>query len=138
MKPKYPDAARVWQRVLPTVPEEQKSLQMLLWQLSLDQAFFKQLAKNPEEPMLGQLLREYAGQYHCLKGILTLSGGRFPRKAPTSPPDHSLRRCFDHALQRLGAFQLRSSDPVYGPVFRDLARQTEYHCRCITQLLGKE
>ena len=135
MKPKYPDPARVWQRVLPTAPQEQQSLQMLLRQLSQDLAFLKQLSKTGEEATLGLLIREYTGQLHCLKGILILTGGTVPRTAPTCPPDHSLRRCFDGALQRLGAWQLRSSDPIYGPVFRDLAHQTQHHCRSIAELL---
>ena len=136
MKSKYPDAARVWQRVHSTAPQEQQSLQVLMRQLSQDLAYLKQLAKNGDEATLGLLIREYTGQLHCLKGILTLSGGTVPRIAPTCPPDHSLRRCFEGALQRLGACQLRSSDPIYGPVFRDLAHQTQHHCCCITELLG--
>ena len=55
------------------------------------------------EKRLSVLIREYTGQLHCLKGILILTGGTVPRTAPTCPPDHSLRRCFDGALQRLGA-----------------------------------
>lgn len=129
MKPKYPDASRVWQRVLPQEPQEQQSLQMLLRQLSLDHAFLKRLPKG------GSLLQDYADQQNCLKGILILTGGNLPREGG-SMSEHSLRNCYDHALQRLAAYQLRSSDPVYGPVFRDLARQTEHHCRLITELLG--
>ena len=129
MKQKYPDASRVWQRVLPQEPREQQSLQMLLRQLSLDCAYLKRLGKS------GLLLQEYTDQQSCLKGILFLTGSSLPRDGG-SPADHSLSRCYDHALQRLAAYQLRSSDPVYGPVFRDLAHQTEHHCRLIAELLG--
>lgn len=135
MKRNTPDAARVWQRVLSPGPQEQQSLQMLLRQLSLDHAYLQRLSKA-DDRFPGQLLQEYADQLRCLRGILALTGGSIPRPSPASPPEHSLSRCYDHALQRLGAYQLRSSDPVYGPVFRDLAQQTEHHCRWITELLG--
>jgi hypothetical protein len=102
---------------------------MLLRQLSLDCTYLKRLGKS------SPLLQEYTDQQNCLKGILFLTGGRLPREGG-NPADHSLRRCYEHALQRLGAYQLRSSDPVYGPVFRDLAQQTEHHCRLIAELLG--
>jgi hypothetical protein len=104
---------------------------MLLRQLSLDHAFLKRLPKS------GTLLQEYADQQNCLKGILSLTGGSLPREGGNMA-DHSLRRCYDHALQRLSAWQLRSSDPVYGPVFRDLAQQTEHHCRLIAELIGSQ
>ena len=109
---------------------------MLMRQLSLDLMFFRQLAKGNDDRLLTLLTGEYNGQLRCLTGILTLTGGAAPRNVPGALPDHSLSRCFDHALRRLGAWHLRSADPVYGPVFQDLARETEHHCRCITELLG--
>lgn len=137
MRSIHPDPNRVWQRVLSPEPKELQTLQMLLRQLSLDLAYLSQRSKNQEDPVAAQLIREYAGQKHSLKGILLLTGGSIPGEA-TGAADHSLRRCFDHALRRLGEYQLRSSDPVYGPVFRQLAEQTGQHCFRITQLLGKE
>lgn len=131
MKPNYPDASQVWQRVHP--PEAQQPLQILLQQLIQDLAYLKQQNRHQDQT----LLQQYAEQLQCLKGILMLSGSNLPRHSPVPMKDHSLRRCYDHALQRLSAYQLRSADPVYGPVFRDLARQTEHHCCLITQLLGK-
>lgn len=136
MKPNSPDAARVWQRVLAPVPQEQQTLQLLFRQLRLDHEYLKRLAKSGEDRLPTLLVQEYLGQLQCLKGLLSLTGGRLPGNMPTKLPDHSLSRCFDHALQRLAAYQLRTSDPVYGPVFRDLAGQTEHHCRSIVQLLG--
>ena len=138
MNSKYPHADQVWQRVLAPGPGEQQSLQMLLRQLSMDTAYLKRLARGNEGPVLTRLLQEYASQQGCLKGILKLTSGSLPRSVTGTLPDHSLRRCFDHGLQRLAAFQLRTADPVYGPVFRDLARQTETHCRLITELLGND
>lgn len=132
MKPNFPDASRVWQRVHPPEHQENQTLQMLLLQLSQDLTFLRQLSKGNDQT----LLQEYSRQQHCLKGILLLTGGHLPRNITGSPKDHSLKRCYDHALQRLAAYQLRSSDPVYGPVFRSLAQQTESHCRLITELLG--
>lgn len=135
MKPKSPDASRVWQRVLSPEPGEQQTLQTLIRQLHLDLGFLKQYSKSDKSPLGEQLIREYNGQILSLKGILQLTGGSLPREGGHLP-DHSLRRCYDHALRRLGSYQLRSSDPVYGPVFRELAGETQGHCLCITQLLG--
>ena len=135
MKPKYPDAARVWQRVLSPEPTEQLSLQMLMRQLRLDTIFLKQRLKGSGDATAELLIREYTDQYQSLKGIGLLTGSSLPREG-SGIADHSLQRCYDHALQRLGVYQLRTSDPVYGPVFRCLARQTEQHCLRITQLLG--
>ena len=135
MKPNFPDAAQVWQRVLSQEPTEPQSLQMLMRQLSLDLAYLKHRTKNSRNSIPELLIREYAEQLHALKGIALLTGSSFPREV-TGIADHSLQRCYDHGLLRLGAYQLRTSDPVYGPVFRCLARQTEQHCLRITQLLG--
>ena len=133
MKQNVPDASRFWQRVHPPEFREPLTLQMLLRQLSQDSAFLRQLPKSNDQP----LLQEYIRQQHCLRGILILTGGNLPKNTPALPRDHSLSHCYDHALQRLSAYQLRSSDPVYGPVFRNLAQQTEHHCRLIAELLGK-
>lgn len=136
MKSNYPNASRVWQRVLPPEPQEQQSVQMLMRQLSLDLAYLRQRANTGEDSVSGVLIREYRAQLQTLNGILRLTGGHSPREAGAAA-DHSLSRCFDNALRRLGAYQLRSADPVYGPVFRDLARQTEQHCRFIMQMTGQ-
>jgi hypothetical protein len=132
MRSEYPDPGRVWQRVLQTEPQEQQTLQMLLRQLSMDLAFLKRHPVAKDDP----LIMEYAEQLHSLKGILLLTGGSIPRDT-ASVSEHSLQRCFDHGLRRLSAYQLRTSDPVYGPVFRELAAQTGQHCFRITQLLGR-
>lgn len=135
MKSKYPNPAQVWQRVHPPEPQEQQTLQSIIRQLALDIAYLKRHSKGGEDPSAGWLIREYTAQLHSLRGILLLTGGHLPREAGTAA-DHSLRQCYDHALQRLAAYQLRSADPVYGPVFRELAGQTQRHCLTITQLLG--
>ena len=103
MKPNSPDAARVWQRVLAPVPQEQQTLQLLFRQLRLDHEYLKRLAKSGEDRLPTLLVQEYLGQLQCLKGLLSLTGGRLPGNMPTKLPDHSLSRCFDHALQRLAA-----------------------------------
>ena len=132
MKTNYPNPSRVWQRVHPPELREPPTLQILLQQLMQDSTYLRQLLKSNDQP----LVQEYTRQQHCLRGILILSGGNLPRTSPAIPRDQSLSRCYSHALQRLSAYQLRSSDPVYGPVFRNLAQQTEHHCRLITELLG--
>lgn len=129
MNPTHSDAERVWQRVLAPNSGEQQTLQTLIGQLELDLRYLKQQVRDP------LLIKEYTQQLSSLRGIAQLTGTAVPRG---SGKEHSLTRCFDNALARLGAYQLRSSDPVYGPVFRELARQTEHHCFCITQLLGSQ
>ena len=129
---KYPNPSQVWQRVHPADPGEQQTLQTLLIRLNQDQSFL--LRKYPESP----LLQQYRQQSNCLKGILILTGGRLPKSTAALPSEHSLGRCYEHALQRLSACQLRSADPVYGPVFRNLSQETERHCRLITELLGSQ
>lgn len=131
MNSKYPDPAQVWQRVHPTDNGEQQTLQGLLQLLAQDRAFLQQ--KLGEVP----LTREYADQIACLKGILILSGGKLPRNVPNPKSSLTLGRCYDHALQRLSAYQLRSADPIYGPVFRQLAQQTQHHCQLITESIGR-
>lgn len=137
MKPNIPDAARVWQRVLSPEPQEQWSLQALIRQLSMDIADLKQLSKAGDDRTVGMLTQELAGQIACLKGVLMLSGSNVPHIPEGTRSDHTLKQCYDHALQRLGAYRLRSSDPVYGPVFQELANQTQQHCRLIPELLGR-
>ena len=135
MKSQGPDAAQIWQRVHSPEPTAQLSLQMLIRQLNQDTTYWKRRRNAGDDSTVELLIREYTAQLHALKGIALLTGTSLPREIGPMA-DHSLPYCYDHALQRLGAFQLRISDPVYGPVFRCLARQTEQHCLQITQLLG--
>lgn len=130
MKTSIPDAARVWQRVHAAAPQEVQTLQAIIQQLSRDQAFLRRYSRAEG------LAQEYNEQIHSLLGVLILSGGSSTRLSTAIPPDHCLRKCYDHALQRLGVYQLRSADPVYGPVFRDLSEQTGHHCRKLAELLG--
>lgn len=131
MNSKYPNPAQVWQRVHPTDTGERQTLQGLLQQLAQDRAFLQRTLGDVP------LTREYGDQFACIKGILVLTGGRPPRKGASPPQDLTLGRCYDHALQRLSAYQLRSADPVYGPVFRQLAQQTQHHCQLITESIGR-
>lgn len=132
MKSNYPNPSQVWQRVYPKEPGEQQTLQGLLLQLKQDRAFLQQLLGD--DP----LIREYGDQFACLKGVLMLTGGTLPRSSSNSKTKLTLSQCYHHALHRLSAYQLRSSDPVYGPVFRNLAQQTERHCRLIVQIMGQK
>ena len=127
----YPDPAQVWQRVHPTEAGEQQTLQGLLQHLAQDRAFLQRTLGDVP------LTREYADQIACLKGILVLSGGKLPRTVSNLGKGLTLGHCYDHALQRLSAYQLRSADPVYGPVFRQLAQQTQRHCQWITESIGR-
>ena len=130
MNAQYPDAAQVWQRVHPLTPGEVPTLQTLYLELRQDLAFLQSLKRAPA------LVKHYTEQQNCLKGLMILSGDRLPKNTPAPFQDHSLSRCYDHALRRLSAFQLRSADPIYGPVFRELAQETQHNCRQIAQLLG--
>jgi hypothetical protein len=132
MKSNYPNPAQVWQRVYPKESGELQTLQGLLQQLKQDRAFLQQILGD--DP----LVREYGDQFACVKGVLMLTGGTPPRSTAVSKVKLTLTECYHHALHRLAAYQLRSSDPVYGPVFRNLAQQTERHCRLIVQIIGQK
>ena len=135
MKPNYPNAARVWQRVLSQDAPQQQSIPMLMVQLKQDIHLLKQRINNGSTAA-ELLIREYTDQYHSLKGMTLHTGGRLPGEV-TALAGHTLQICYDHALLRLSAYQLRISDPTYGPVFRCLAQQTEQHCQKILQLSGE-
>ena len=135
MKQHRPTEAQIWQRVRGPEAQEQQTLHMLLRQLQADTDYLRQLsAQNPEQPLLKQLIQEYTGQNNCIKGILLLSVGSIPKTVGGSCD--SLRRCYDHILQRLAAYRLRCADPIYGAAFTRLAGQSEAHCCTLAQLLG--
>lgn len=135
MKQRNSTEAQIWQRVRSPQVQEQQTLHRILQQLQGDTDYLRQLQlRVPDQLLIKQLIQENAGQLQCLRGILLLSTGSIPR----TPGDHcdSLRRCYDHNLQRLADYRLRCADPVYGAAFTQLSKQSEVHCCTLAQLLG--
>ena len=77
----------------------------------------------------------------CLKGMYQLIAGEkadvpAPKLAPDTP-EAILRRCYGREMHCLAQYEAHSTDPDYGGVFTQLAKQEQEHCRQLLEILGQ-
>ena len=89
---------------------------------------------------LCRMTRETRAQRQCLAGIFAIVTGEPPRHQTPTPDGGTvqtrLKKSYTRALHLLAAFEGRSKDPEYGPVFQRLAARQQEHCRNILEILG--
>ena len=108
-----------------------QTLQELLSRLRSDTAFLRSMGDVT-------LVKELEEQEAVLRGIGVLSTGHVPTVPRLAEPTANLKGCYQHCLNRLDAWLLRSGDPEFAPVYARLAEQTRGHCHRILRLLGEE
>ncbi len=139
-------AARVWQRVQNTRPQEPRSqdnLKELIMNEWIAAATYAQLARQlPQEEgaVLQRLSREEHNHGACLRGIHSLKTGE---KCPLKPPrlgqesyDVTLRRCYGLEMRSLKEYEAKCDDPEYGHVYARLAEQEREHCMALLGVIG--
>ena len=141
--------ARVWQRVqnekaetnpllqgdhLPALIMEQMQLSAIYLQLS-------RLLQGKDGAEFVRLAREARAQAVCVKGILVLINGQSPQIAhmpvQITTVDAVLRSCYGKELRLMKAYENRSGEAEYGPVFARLAQRGQAHCCALLELIGK-
>lgn len=132
--------ARVWSRVRGEEAQEILTLEELLARQWEDAALYLQLHHRTGDGRFQKLHQQKQAHCACLRGICRLLTGE-PPSVPKRPPireslDITLSRCYGRELESLCAFQQRSQDPSYGPVYARMAQQSQEHCRIILELLG--
>ncbi len=139
-------AARVWERVHAGREEQPQgqNLPALIAAEWSDAATYLRLSRHfrgKDAAVLRRLSEEEKAHGACLKGIYTLLTGEKPAIAAPAAGHETihaaLRRCYHREIRALSAYEQRSSDPEYGPVFAKLAAQEKEHCRVVLELLGK-
>lgn len=133
----------IWQRVLGAVPPDAASLLPLIAGILSDAAVYQYLSRKftgQNQSQLQQLSRQSQSHAACLKGIYFLVTGERPVIRIPSPdlesPEITLRRCCGREMQRKATYEARTGDPEYGPVFADLAQETQRACRTVLEILG--
>ncbi len=136
-------AARVWQRVQGTGQNREQGLGELIAGEWADGAVFLQLSRRTtgkKSNRLRQLAESCQSHAACLKGIYTLLTGERPQiqtvPLPKEKMDITLRRCYGRQMRCLAAYEARSNDPEYGPVFARLADRERDNCRTLLELMG--
>ena len=138
-------AARVWDRVQNTaVPLGDSQLILnIIAEEAMDAATYLQLSKRlppPQAAVIKQMAQQEQAHVTCLKGVYTMITGEKPKLLPVKisddPPDIVLRRCYGREMRALAQYEARQSDPQYGHVFRNLARQEQEHCHRLLEILG--
>ena len=141
--------ARVWQRVqqekqAAEPPRQVENLPALIMEQQQLSAVYRQLAgrmNGQDGTVLIRLAREANMQAACLQGIATLMNGCAPQGSSPmqqqSNTDTVLRRCYGAELRLLKAYENRSGDAEYGPVFDRLAARGREHCCTLLELIGK-
>lgn len=138
-------AARVWQRVQNTIPEDPtRGLAGMIAEEWADAAAYLALARRVqgrESAILRKMGQEEQSHMACLKGMYTLSGAGRPEIPAPQPLDRApigllLRRCYGREMRALAQYEARASDPEYGQIFARMAHQEREHCRQLLELLG--
>lgn len=139
-------AARVWQRVRGEAAPEgplPPSVQALAAAELAQAAALLQLSRQLQGRQKAQARRLYEEEKahgDILRGIHFLMTGKRPmlRIAPAEgiAPEIALRKCYGASLRAMKAYEGRSAEPEYGPVFASLARQEKEHCALLLELLG--
>lgn len=132
-------AARVWQRVYAGRPENNREdgLEGLIAAARHLTLAYRQLARQSSGPWQ-QLAGETQERTACLRGIRHCLTGEAPPPLPAAgrQPPPSLRHCYTLELQAHAAYQNRTADPEFGPVYALLSQQAAAHCRRILEQLG--
>lgn len=136
---------RVWQRVQGEAPApDYKWIPEMIAQEKAGGATYLHLSHHfggKEGAMLRRMFEEAQVHISCLRGIYRLITGERCQVhtnpiAPEDPPV-ALRRCYGREMRCLSAYEARSGDGEYGPVFTQLAQQKKEHCKNILHLIGK-
>jgi len=136
---------RVWQRVqgetpapdyhwIPEMIAEEKAGGVIYLHLSHHFG-------GKEGAMLRRMFEEEQVHISCLRGMYRLITGQrcqvHSQSLPPEDPAIALRRCYGREMRCLAAYEARSGDSEYGPVFVQMAQQEREHCKNILHLLGK-
>ena len=144
-------AARVWQRVqgkAAPAPEENaptvsQGLSACIAGEQTDAAAYLNLSRRfqgKQALLLQKMAQQEQAHAACLRGMGVLVGYRQNSAgAASSHPEGTealLRRCYGRELQCIAAYEARTGDPQFGPVYAWLAAQEREHCCRILELLG--
>ncbi len=139
-------AKRVWQRVQgeaePASPLPPTAQALAAAEMEQAMAFLQlsRQLQGREKALVRRLYEEEKAHADTLRGIHFLMTGKRPvlRTAPAEQhtPEIALRKCCGASLRAMKAYEGRSADPEYGPVFASLARQEKDHCALLLELLG--
>ena len=141
-------AARVWQRVQQTQPQEKQPVHLEeLPELMMNEwssaAVYRQLGRQfpgKEGDVYRRLAQRELKHGNCLRGMQFLIRGEktsIPGAQPVNEPlERTLRRCYGSHLRGMKAYETRMDDPEYGPVFGELARQERENCITVLELIG--
>ena len=138
-------AQRVWQRVRGEEDSgiTEYALQEMIageWSDAAGYLALSRKTSGKDSAILRRLFEEEQSHMACLKGIYTLITGTKPSlpktPAPQEPMEVTLRKCYGREMHTLAAYEQRSADREYGPVFARLAQQEREHCRMVLELIG--
>lgn len=137
-------AQQVWDRVQNANPApDSQALIKLIEEELLDAATYQKLSRRlppPQAAIARQLAAQEQAHAICLKGIYTMLSGEKPGFSPPAvadePPDLTLRRCYGREMRCLAQYEARRGDPLYGHIFRSLAKEEQAHCHRLLELLG--
>ena len=137
--------SRVWQRVRGAEePSKPQSLQALaaaeLSEAAVHLMLSRQL-QGKEKTLLRRIFEEDQNHASCLKGMHSFQTDSMLSVRPVSPapesPSIALRKCYARKLKAAKEYETRISDPEYGPIFQQLAKEEWTHCRWLLEMAGK-
>ena len=138
-------AAQIWKRVRSQAPDPHSSaaMQAMITEERTDAVIYLTLSRTlpgRNGVLLRQMSEQEQSHIACLKGIYALITGEkaaMPRIfPPAQSPEITLRSCYGREMRSLAAYESRSSDPEYGPVFAHMALQEQEHCRKLLEIIG--
>ena len=139
-------ADRVWQRVRGESGGEppKPGLRALAAAEAREAAILRMLSgqiQGQDRTLLRDMAEAEQNHAACLGGIHFFTTGTQPGlrqiSVPVEAPETALRKCYGRKLRALREYESRISDPEYGHVFAELARQERRHCAVILEIVGR-
>ena len=133
-------AQRVWQRVRGEPGKTSLSgLILAEYQAAADYQNLQRRIPS-KAALFRQLYEDVRRHSACLMGIRQLqgAGGKKPvlPKPKEEPLPILLRRCCGQCMKTAADYQSRATDPEYGAVFTNLAREKQRHLRLLLEIIG--
>ena len=138
-------ANRVWQRVQQRAPEQPDTAPLLAlitqaWENAAACMTLAKVSQGREASIFRKIFEQEQATARALRGIYILQTGTVPAQPAMKNTNEitaaRLRRCCTSAMNAARAFEQRSGDPEFGPVYQLLAQRQRENWLLLLEIIG--
>lgn len=138
-------AGRVWQRVQQRDPQQPDTAPLLAlinqaWENAAACMTLAKVSQGREAAVFRKIFEQEQATARTLRGIYILQTGTVPSQPTVKSANEitaaRLRRCCASAMTAARAFEQRSADPEFGPVYQLLAQRQRENWLLLLEIIG--